>query len=51
MTSRDFFEREAAGWDARVVDRPAHRPLTRFEQQGLDAGRPITDVYATPARG
>jgi tRNA (guanine-N7-)-methyltransferase len=40
-----------AGWDARVVDRPAHRPLTRFEQQGLEAGRPITDVYATPARG
>lgn len=39
------------GWDARVVERPAHRPLTRFEQQGLDAGRPITDVYAIPARG
>ncbi len=40
----------ADGWVARVVDRPSHRPVTRFEQQGLDAGRPITDVYATPHR-
>jgi hypothetical protein len=30
------------------VPRPAHRPVTRFEQQGLDAGRPITDLYARP---
>jgi tRNA (guanine-N7-)-methyltransferase len=40
-----------AGWDVQLVDRPEHRPLTRFEQQGLAAGRPITDVYATPAPG
>jgi tRNA (guanine-N7-)-methyltransferase len=24
--------------------RPAHRPLTKFEQRGLDAGRPIADL-------
>lgn len=38
-------------WDTQVVERPPHRPLTRFEQQGMDAGRPITDVYAIPAPG
>lgn len=26
------------------VERPDERPLTRFEQRGLDAGRPITDL-------
>lgn len=26
--------------------RPAHRPVTRFERQALDAGRPVTDVLA-----
>jgi tRNA (guanine-N7-)-methyltransferase len=36
-------------WEVEVVERPAHRPLTRFEQQGLDAGRTITDLYATRA--
>ncbi len=41
----------ADGWTASVVDRPAHRPVTRFEQQGLDAGRSVTDVYAYPVRG
>ena len=35
-------------WDVRIVEHPAHRPLTRFEQQGLEAGRTITDLYATP---
>ncbi|MCW2599743.1 MAG: tRNA ((7)-)-methyltransferase [Frankiales bacterium] len=40
----------ADDWDTRVVDRPAHRPVTRFERQGLDAGRPSTDVYASPRR-
>ena len=24
--------------------RPASRPLTRFEQRGLDAGRPVADL-------
>lgn len=24
--------------------RPAHRPVTKFEQRGLDAGRPIADL-------
>ena len=33
-------------WDTQVLPRPAHRPVTRFEQLGLDAGRPSTDVYA-----
>lgn len=28
------------------VSRPTHRPVTRFEQQGLDAGRPALDVVA-----
>jgi tRNA (guanine-N7-)-methyltransferase len=27
-------------------DRPQHRPVTRFEQRGLDAGRPSYDVIA-----
>lgn len=27
-----------------VVDRPAHRPITKFEQRALDVGRPITDL-------
>ncbi len=27
-----------------VVPRPAHRPITKFEQRALDAGRPITDL-------
>jgi tRNA (guanine-N7-)-methyltransferase len=35
-------------WEVEIVPRPAHRPVTRFEQQGLDAGRPITDLYARP---
>jgi tRNA (guanine-N7-)-methyltransferase len=35
-------------WDVTVVARPSHRPVTRFEQQGLDAGRPITDLFAVP---
>lgn len=28
-----------------VIDRPAARPLTRFEQRGIDAGRPIVDLW------
>lgn len=36
------------GWRIELPDRPADRPLTRFEQQGLVAGRTITDVYAVP---
>jgi tRNA (guanine-N7-)-methyltransferase len=27
-----------------VIDRPDWRPLTRFEQRGLAAGRPVTDL-------
>jgi tRNA (guanine-N7-)-methyltransferase len=27
-----------------VIERPAERPLTRFEQRGLDEGRPPTDL-------
>lgn len=30
--------------------RPAHRPVTKFEQRGLDAGRPSHDVIATRTR-
>lgn len=30
-----------------VIERPAWRPLTRFEQRGLDAGRAITDLLYT----
>ena len=26
--------------------RPAHRPVTRFEQQGLDKGHVVRDVVA-----
>jgi tRNA (guanine-N7-)-methyltransferase len=32
-----------------VVDRPEWRPLTRFEQRGLDAGRTATDLVYTRA--
>jgi tRNA (guanine-N7-)-methyltransferase len=38
-------------WSVEVVPRPEHRPVTRFEQQALDARRPVTDVYAVPTRG
>ena len=30
-----------------IVDRPVDRPLTRFEQRGLDEGRPPTDLRYT----
>ncbi len=30
-----------------VIERPAWRPLTRFEQRGLDAGRSPTDLLYT----
>ncbi len=30
-----------------VIDRPDWRPLTRFEQRGLDAGRSPTDLLYT----
>ncbi len=30
-----------------VIARPDERPLTRFEQRGLDDGRPITDLLYT----
>ena len=30
-----------------VIDRPDWRPLTRFEQRGLDAGRAVTDLLYT----
>jgi tRNA (guanine-N7-)-methyltransferase len=33
--------------DGGIVDRPDDRPLTRFEQRGLDAGRPPTDLRYT----
>ncbi len=41
----------ADGWTASVLPRPAHRPVTRFEQQGLDAGRSVTDIVAYPVPG
>lgn len=28
-----------------IIDRPASRPVTRYEQKGLDAGRTITDLW------
>lgn len=34
-----------------VVPRPAWRPVTRFEQRALDAGRPVVDIVAVRARG
>ena len=34
------------GLEGGVVPRPAERPVTRFEQRALDAGRPVTDVVA-----
>ncbi len=30
-----------------LIDRPDWRPLTRFEQRGLEAGRPSTDLLYT----
>ena len=32
-------------------ERPAHRPVTRFEQRGLDAGRPSYDVVVSRRAG
>lgn len=32
-----------------VVPRPAWRPVTRFEQRALDAGRPVVDIVAVRA--
>jgi tRNA (guanine-N7-)-methyltransferase len=34
-----------------VIERPAWRPITRFEQRGLDAGRQITDLLYTITPG
>ena len=28
----------------RLPDRPAPRPMTKFERQGIQAGRPIVDL-------
>lgn len=33
-----------------VVPRPAHRPVTRFEQRGLDLGHEVTDVVVRRIR-
>jgi tRNA (guanine-N7-)-methyltransferase len=33
-----------------VIERPDSRPLTRFEQRGLDAGRSPTDLFYTRTR-
>jgi len=33
-----------------VIERPVWRPLTRFEQRGLDAGRSVTDLLYTRVR-
>lgn len=33
-------------YDVTLVDRPPHRPVTRFEQRGLDAGRASHDLVA-----
>ncbi len=30
--------------DGGVIDRPVSRPVTRYEQKGLDAGRTVTDL-------
>jgi tRNA (guanine-N7-)-methyltransferase len=35
------------GLDGGTIDRPDWRPLTRFEQRGLDEGRPPTDLLYT----
>lgn len=46
----DYAARAAALCDAHpdleggTVDRPAWRPVTRYEQKGLDAGRTVTDL-------
>jgi tRNA (guanine-N7-)-methyltransferase len=37
--------------DGGVIQRPDWRPLTRFEQRGLDAGRPVTDLLYTVTSG
>jgi tRNA (guanine-N7-)-methyltransferase len=31
-------------WEGGPVERPAERPITRFEQTALDQGRAITDL-------
>ncbi|WP_208012547.1 tRNA (guanosine(46)-N7)-methyltransferase TrmB [Cellulomonas shaoxiangyii] len=36
--------------DGGVVPRPAHRPVTRFEQRGLDLGHAVTDLIVRRVR-
>lgn len=36
--------------DGGVVPRPAHRPVTRFEQRGLDLGHDVTDLVVRRVR-
>ena len=31
-------------WTGSIVERPSHRPVTRFEQTALDQGRQVTDL-------
>ncbi|GIG40818.1 tRNA (guanine-N(7)-)-methyltransferase [Cellulomonas phragmiteti] len=38
------------GFVGGVVPRPAHRPVTRFEQRGLDLGHEVTDVVVRRVR-
>lgn len=38
------------GLDGGVIDRPAWRPVTRYERKGLDAGRTVTDLFYTRRR-
>jgi tRNA (guanine-N7-)-methyltransferase len=33
-----------------LVPRPAHRPITKFEQRGLDLGHPVHDIVARRTR-
>ncbi|WP_029289159.1 tRNA (guanosine(46)-N7)-methyltransferase TrmB [Cellulomonas sp. HZM] len=43
---RDVLAADPGLLSSGLVDRPAHRPVTKFEQRGLDLGHPVHDVIA-----
>ena len=46
LTADPFLENTSDGF----VERPAHRPVTKFEQRGLDLGHAVNDVVARRIR-
>jgi len=47
LSSEPLLQNSAAGF----AERPAHRPLTKFEQRGLALGHPVRDLLFRRRRG